>query len=190
MGVLKINSNKELVVLLRPPLFAACAVAQSSPPESPQPQPRPSTSSTPPTTAPSQPQTQPPAPQTADPAKPDSSKVDPPSDTPLEDEMAKFAIHSNEVNVVFTVTDKHGKQITDLKQGDFQVLDDNRPVEQVRSFRAETNLPLQVGLLIDASNSVRDRFKFEQESAIEFLNQAIRLRYDHAFVVGFDATPE
>jgi len=45
-------------------------------------------------------------------------------------------------------------------------------------------------LLIDASNSVRDRFKFEQESAIEFLNQTVRIRYDRAFVVGFDATPE
>jgi VWFA-related protein len=190
MEVLKINPNKGIIGFLLATLFAACAVAQSSPPESPQPQPRPSTSSTPATTAPSQSPTQPPAAQTVDPAKPDSSKVDPPSDTPVEDEITRFKIGSNEVNVVFTVTDKHGKQITDLKQSDFQVLDDNRPVEQVRSFRAETNLPLQVGLLIDASNSVRDRFKFEQESAIEFLNQAIRLRYDHAFVVGFDATPE
>ena len=43
---------------------------------------------------------------------------------------------------------------------------------------------------MDASNSVRDRFKFEQESAIEFLNQTIRPRYDKAFVVGFDVTPE
>ena len=38
--------------------------------------------------------------------------------------------------------------------------------------------------------SVRDRFRFEQESAIEFLNQTIRPRYDKAFTVGFDATPE
>jgi VWFA-related protein len=45
-------------------------------------------------------------------------------------------------------------------------------------------------LLIDASSSVRDRFKFEQEAAIEFLNQTVRKRYDLAFVVGFDATPE
>ena len=61
---------------------------------------------------------------------------------------------------------------------------------EIRSFHAETNLPLQVGLLIDASSSVRDRFKFEQESAIEFLNQTVRKRYDQAFVVGFDVTPE
>jgi len=77
-----------------------------------------------------------------------------------------------------------------MKQGDFHVLDDNKPPELIRSFNSETNLPLQVGLLIDASNSVRDRFKFEQESAIEFLNQTIRPRFDQAFVVGFDVTPE
>jgi Ca-activated chloride channel family protein len=106
------------------------------------------------------------------------------------DDVARFRIGTNEVNVVFTVTDKHGRHITDLKQNDFRVMDDKKPAEEVRSFHSETNLPLQVGLLIDASNSVRDRFKFEQESAIEFLNQTIRPRYDHAFVVGFDVTPE
>jgi Ca-activated chloride channel homolog len=107
-----------------------------------------------------------------------------------DDAVTRFVARPNEVNVVFTVTDKHGRRITDLKQNDFQVLDDNKPPEQIRSFAAETNLPLQVGLLIDASNSVRDRFKFEQESAIEFLNQTVRPRYDSAFVVGFDVTPE
>lgn len=96
----------------------------------------------------------------------------------------------NEVNVVFTVTDKHGHYVKDLKKEDFKVLDDNKPAEQIRSFRTETDLPLQVGLLVDASNSVRDRFKFEQEAAIEFLNQIIRPNYDKAFIIGFDTTPE
>ena len=96
----------------------------------------------------------------------------------------------NEVNVVFTVTDKHGHYVKDLKRDDFRVLDDNKPAKEIHSFHKETDLPLQVGLLIDASNSIRDRFKFEQESAIEFLNQIIRINYDKAFVVGFDATPE
>jgi VWFA-related protein len=96
----------------------------------------------------------------------------------------------NEVNVIFTVTDKKGRYITDLKRDDFKVVDDGRPALEIRSFHHETNLPLQVGLLVDASNSVRDRFRFEQESAIEFLNQTIRPRYDKAFTVGFDATPE
>jgi len=96
----------------------------------------------------------------------------------------------NEVNVVFTVTDKHGHLVKDLKKDDFRVIDDNKPAKEIHSFRKETDLPLQVGLLIDASNSIRDRFKFEQESAIEFLNQIVRINYDKAFVVGFDATPE
>jgi VWFA-related protein len=110
--------------------------------------------------------------------------------TPSDESPLTIKIPSNEVNVVFTVTDKHGKRITDMKQSDFRVVDDNKPPEEIRSFHAETNLPLQVGLLIDASNSVRDRFKFEQESAIEFLNQTVRPGYDLAFVVGFDVTPE
>jgi Ca-activated chloride channel homolog len=106
------------------------------------------------------------------------------------DDVPRIRIGINEVNVVFTVTDKHGKHVTDLKQNDFRIIDDNKPPAEIRSFHAEANLPLQVGLLIDASNSVRDRFKFEQQSAIEFLNQTIRRSYDQAMVVGFDVTPE
>ena len=131
--------------------------------------------------------TNPPAAQTAQ-TSPDSPPAD--SSNRADEPLATIRIQPNEVNVVFTVTDKHGRRITDLKQNDFQILDDNKPPEQVRSFHNETNLPLQVGLLIDASNSVRDRFKFEQESAIEFLNQTIHPLKDRAFVVGFDVTPE
>ena len=119
------------------------------------------------------------------PAQPNSGNADSQS----EDAIATFKAVTNEVRVVFTVTDKHGHYIKDLKKEDFKVTDDKKPTE-VRSFRSETDLPLEVGLLIDASNSVRDRFKFEQEAAIEFLNATIRPHYDEAFVVGFDVTPE
>ncbi|HKH99797.1 MAG TPA: VWA domain-containing protein [Candidatus Sulfotelmatobacter sp.] len=133
-----------------------------------------------------------PAPAASQPAPAAADQAQKPADpnAPADEPLTTIVLKSNEVNVVFTVTDKHGKRITDLKQNDFRVVDDNKPPEEVRSFHAETNLPLQVALLIDASNSVRDRFKFEQESAIEFLNQTVRPRYDRAFVVGFDATPE
>ncbi len=125
--------------------------------------------------------------------KPDSppASTDAAKNAPEEDNaVTKIVRVVNEVNVVFTVTDKHGRYVKNLKKNDFNVLDDSKPAEEVRSFHSETDLPLQVGLLIDASNSVRDRFKFEQESAIEFLNQTVRPRYDKAFVVGFDVTPE
>ena len=109
---------------------------------------------------------------------------------PADDAATTITKTVNEVNVVFTVTDKHGRYVRNLAKRDFSVIDDGKPAEQIRSFHNETDLPLQVGLLVDASNSIRDRFKFEQESAVEFLNQTIRPRYDKAFVVGFDVTPE
>jgi VWFA-related protein len=117
----------------------------------------------------------------------------PPSSNPansgIDDSIPTIKHVVNEVRVVFTVTDRHGRYIKGLTKDNFHVLDDQKPAE-MRSFRSETDLPLQVGLLVDASNSVRDRFRFEQEAAIEFLNAIIRPRYDKAFVVGFDATPE
>src|SRR6201987_674105 len=112
------------------------------------------------------------------------------SSTQEDDTVATIRKTVNEVNVVFTVTDKHGRYIKDLKKNDFTFNDDSKPAAEIRAFKSQTDLPLQVGLLVDASNSVRDRFKFEQESAIEFLNQTVRPHYDSAFVVGFDATPE
>src|SRR5581483_2557681 len=108
----------------------------------------------------------------------------------VDESLTTIKRHVDEVNVVFTVTDKHGRYVRDLHRDDFKVVDDRKPAEQIRSFSSQTDLPLQVGLLIDASNSVRDRFKFEQESAIQFLNQTVRQRYDKAFVIGFDVTPE
>ncbi len=95
-----------------------------------------------------------------------------------------------EVNVIFTVTDKHGRFIKDLKQNDFQFLDDKRPPESIKDFRAETDLPLRVGLLIDSSNSIAMRFRFEQQAATEFLTQIVRPKSDLAFVLGFDTTAE
>jgi len=172
-------------------LFAAGAMAQAVPPPS-----EPAASSTA-----QQPQQQPPAGQAAasssstgasnaESSADSATKPAGPNASPADEALTTIRATTNEVNVVFTVTDKHGKRVTDLKQADFRVVDDNKPPEEIRSFHAETNLPLQAGLLIDASNSVRDRFKFEQESAIEFLNQTVRRGYDLAFVVGFDVTPE
>jgi Ca-activated chloride channel family protein len=130
------------------------------------------------------------SPQTAT-DQPQTQPQSPPAAAGSTDDNAPTIVKRvDEVNVVFTVTDKHGRYIKDLKRNDFKIVDDSRPVLEIRSFRSETDLPLEAGLLIDASNSIRDRFKFEQEAAIEFLNQTLRRKYDRAFVVGFDATPE
>lgn len=108
------------------------------------------------------------------------------------DEAPSTVIRStvNEVNVVFVVTDKHNHYVKDLKADDFKVFDNRMPPASIRNFASETNLPLRVGLLVDSSNSIRDRFRFEQQAAIEFLNQIVRPNRDEAFVLGFDTTPE
>src|SRR4029077_4876578 len=97
-------------------------------------------------------------------------------------------VHTDEVNVVFTVVDKDGKFVRDLKQDQFKIVDNNRPPKQVMNFAAQTDLPLHVGLLIDASNSIRDRFQFEKDAASEFLYEVIRPKSDRAFVLAFDET--
>ncbi|HVO80203.1 MAG TPA: VWA domain-containing protein [Terriglobales bacterium] len=159
---------------------------QQQEPQTPEPAPADTTKPQPATPA------QQPAPE---PAAMESRKADAPTPTgkppaPADEAATTIRAFVNEVNVVFTVTDKHGHYVRNLKKSDFAVLDDSRPAAEIRSFHSESDLPLQVGLLVDASNSVRDRFKFEQEAAIEFLNQTVRPKYDQAFVVGFDVTPE
>ena len=95
----------------------------------------------------------------------------------------------NEVSLIFTVTDRHGHYNPNLKQSDFALLDDNKAPARVNSFHQQINLPLRVGIVIDASTSIRTRFQFEQQSATEFLLQILKARSDRAFIMGFDVTP-
>jgi VWFA-related protein len=95
----------------------------------------------------------------------------------------------NEVSLIFTVTDKHGHYIANLGQNDFALLDDQKAPERVNSFHQQINLPLRVGIVIDASSSIRSRFQFEQQSATEFLFDVLKAKSDRAFVMGFDETP-
>ncbi|MGB7136935.1 MAG: VWA domain-containing protein [Acidobacteriaceae bacterium] len=96
----------------------------------------------------------------------------------------------NEVYLEFAVTDKHGQFIRNLKQSDFALLDDNKAPAQVYSFTQQTNLPLRVGLLIDTSTSIRNRFQFEQQATEAFLMQTLKPQTDRAFVEGFDVVPD
>jgi Ca-activated chloride channel homolog len=95
----------------------------------------------------------------------------------------------NEVNLIFTVTDRHGRYNPNLQQSDFALLDDQKAPAKVNAFHQQINLPMRVGIVIDASTSIRTRFQFEQQSATEFLLQILKARSDQAFVMGFDVTP-
>lgn len=95
----------------------------------------------------------------------------------------------NLVDVLFSVLNRRQKLVTDLSKQNFKVFDDG--VEQnISSFSQPTDLPLRVGVLLDTSNSIRDRLTFEQESAIEFLYNVIRPEKDQAFLMTFDDGPQ
>jgi VWFA-related protein len=109
-----------------------------------------------------------------------------PRDEPPTETLHLF---SREVDLIFTVTDRHGHFVTGLQQQDFGLLDDGRPPSRVVTFKQQTNLPLRVGLMLDTSTSIRQRFQFEQEAATDFFMQVLRPE-DRAFVEGFDVQTE
>jgi Ca-activated chloride channel family protein len=115
---------------------------------------------------------------------PDNSKP-----SPNQNQLPPISITSGLVHLVVTVTDRHRSFITDLDQGDFKVLENGNP-QDIRFFGRETDLPLRIGLLLDTSNSIRERLSFEQEAAIDFLNRTIRRNKDMAFLMTFDNEPE
>jgi Ca-activated chloride channel homolog len=94
------------------------------------------------------------------------------------------------VNVIFTVQDDQGRYVQDLTRDQFRILDNNKPPREITSFDAQTGLPLRVVLIIDVSNSVRDRLQFEQQAATEFLQQTLDLKTDRAMVESFDEVYE
>jgi Ca-activated chloride channel homolog len=110
-------------------------------------------------------------------------------DEMVEDPGTRIILDVTRVNMLFTVTDKKGRFVTDLTKDDFQVFENKSP-QTIAEFTAETDLPLRLGILIDTSNSIRERFKFEQEAATSFINSVVRQGRDKAMVVSFDTSAE
>ena len=104
-------------------------------------------------------------------------------------ERTRIILDVTRVNMLFTVTDKKGRFVTDLGRDDFLVLENKKP-QTIAEFTAETDLPLRLGILIDTSNSIRDRFKFEQEAATSFILSVVHRGRDKAMVVSFDTSTE
>jgi len=95
----------------------------------------------------------------------------------------------NLVDVLFTVLNRRNKLVPDLQKEDFQIFDEKFP-QEIRYFSKQTDLPLRIGMLVDTSNSIRDRLKFEQDASINFLFSVLRRGRDEAFVMTFDDEPQ
>jgi len=123
---------------------------------------------------------QPATPQTApgQQASPDQKSDD--SQQPTE----TLKVNVNVVQLFFNVKDKHGALIPNLTKDDFEIREDSTP-QTLKYFTAETNLPLTLGIMIDASGSQRNVIDMEKEVGGAFLKQILTDK-DEAFVISFD----
>ena len=108
---------------------------------------------------------------------------------PQTDRQGTIVRNVNLVDVLFSVVTKREKLVTDLNKEDFKVFDDGVQ-QEITAFSQPTDLPLRIGMVLDTSNSIRDRLKFEQDAAIDFLFNAIRRGRDQAFLMTFDDGPQ
>ena len=120
----------------------------------------------------------------------DASRVAPQaSDVIPGGDESTIRVEVSRVPLLFAVTDKRNRFITDLEKDDFEVFDNNVK-QEIREFVRESDLPLRIGILMDTSNSVRGRFRFEQESAVEFIRGVLAEGSDRAFLVSYDTRAE
>jgi VWFA-related protein len=113
-----------------------------------------------------------------------------PSQTPANpQQQPTFVREVNLVDVLATVLDRRNKLVPDLDKSDFKISDDNA-LQEIRFFSKQSDLPLRIGMLLDTSNSIRDRLKFEQEAAVDFLYSVLRRGKDQAFAMTFDDQPQ
>ena len=127
----------------------------------------------------------------SDAAKPQAPS---PAQSPASQEVPQqsgqtFKREVNLVDVLFTVLNRRNKLVPDLEQGDFKVFDEGKP-QEIRYFSKQSDLPLRIGMLLDTSNSIRDRIKFEQDASVSFLFSVLRRNKDEAFVMTFDDEPQ
>lgn len=122
------------------------------------------------------------------PQKPgDKSKPGDQQDKSNPDQLQSFTVN---VRLPVTVTDsKTGRYVVDLKQADFEVYED-KVSQEILNLTAQSDLPLDVAVLMDTSNSVKPKLKFEKDAAVSFLQTMLTARKDRALFATFDSQIE
>ncbi|MDR0841802.1 MAG: VWA domain-containing protein [Acidobacteriota bacterium] len=91
------------------------------------------------------------------------------------------------VNVLCSVFDKRTKTfVTSLGQGDFSIFEDGKR-QEIRNFTRETDLPLTLAMLVDTSNTVKQKLEFEQDAATSFFANVLKEK-DRALLVEFNTS--
>ncbi len=108
----------------------------------------------------------------------------------IDDPSTRIILDVTRVNMLFTVTDKKGRFVTDLTQGRIPGLRKQEAADASRSSPLKRTCRCASASLIDTSNSIRERFKFEQEAAVSFIQSVVHQGHDKAMVVSFDTSAE
>ena len=113
-------------------------------------------------------------------------KPKPPRDPQLRPASLPCASASIWLTLFFVVHDKSGKLVPNLTRSDCSVFEDDKP-QQLKSFTAQSDLPLSIGILLDTSLSQERVLPDEQKAASAFLRRILRPT-DEAFLISFDVT--
>jgi Ca-activated chloride channel family protein len=102
-----------------------------------------------------------------------SNSTDGDSDGQSSQERGRIRVSVNLVNVLASVLDDHNRPAPDLPREAFQLFEEG--VEQkIEVFEQETQQPIDIALMVDASLSAHKEILFEQDSALRFLRQVLR----------------
>jgi VWFA-related protein len=111
-----------------------------------------------------------------------------PSPTPAGEQTPESVkIPIRRVRLPITVVDKKGQFVPGLTKEDFMILEDKVP-QQIETFSDDLSqtFPLYVAVLMDTSPSTAGKLKFEQESAMNFIQTVVRPRKDRVLFGTFD----
>ncbi|HCT59649.1 MAG TPA: VWA domain-containing protein [Acidobacterium sp.] len=118
------------------------------------------------------------------PDAPPVSTAPPTPATANEKPVTTLKVNVDLVNFYFTARGKHGQLIDDLTREDCSLYENKQP-QKIKSWTANANQPLTLGILLDTSGSQQDVLPLEKQSASKFLRDVLRPK-DQAFVLTFD----
>jgi VWFA-related protein len=100
-------------------------------------------------------------------------------------DITTFSTGVKLVTVLATVTNRKGEIVRNLTKDDFILLEDKRP-QTIRYFSQESDLPLTLGLMVDTSMSQRRVIDAERGASYRFIENLLRPKTDHVFLMQFD----
>ena len=110
--------------------------------------------------------------------------------------VATLHVQAREVLLPVVVRDKHGALVTSLQKSDFTLTEDGRP-KVIKGFTHDSDLPFDLGLLVDTSRSVSGALEDERKAGGKFIDQMLpdpkagdAPRRDQAFLLHFDREVE